>query len=48
MLAVYLLLLVIAGVRKRLGASAPWATLALVLAGAAGFGLKLGFVTQNW
>jgi hypothetical protein len=48
MVLVYLVLLLIALLRKRIGASAPWVTLALVLAAAAGYGLKLGFVTQNW
>jgi phosphoglycerol transferase MdoB-like AlkP superfamily enzyme len=48
MLAVYFLLLLIAALRKRVGAWLPWATVALVLAAVAGYGLKLGFVTQNW
>ena len=48
MLMVYMLLLLVAALRKRIGAWAPWGTLAVVLAAAAGYGLKLGFVTQNW
>ena len=46
MLAGYIVLLLIAALRKRIGMSWPWATLALLLAAIAGF--KLGFVTQNW
>lgn len=46
MLVGYLVLLLIAALRKRIRVSVPWTTLALVLAAAAGF--KLGFVTQNW
>lgn len=44
----YVLVIIIASLRKKLDSSAPWATLALVLAALAGYVLKLGFVTQNW
>ena len=48
MLLVYLLLLVIAALRKRIRFSAPGSTLALGLAVLAGYLLKLGFITHNW
>ncbi len=48
MLAVYLFLLVIAALRKRLTASAPGSTIALVLAALAGYVMKFGFITHNW
>ena len=48
MLVAYLLLLLIAVLRRRIATSVRWSTLALLLAAAAGYALKLGFVTQNW
>ena len=42
---VYLLLLVIALLRKRIKVALPWTTLALALSLLAGFALKLGFKT---
>jgi uncharacterized membrane protein (DUF485 family) len=48
MLAVYVFLLVIAALRKRLGSAAPLSTIALVLAALAGYLMKVGFVTHNW
>jgi hypothetical protein len=46
MLALFVLLLVIEAARRRLRTAAPWTTLALLLAAAAGFALKLGFLTS--
>lgn len=48
MLGVYVALLLIHALRKRLTTSAPWTTLAVLLAAIAGFALKLGFVTQDF
>lgn len=44
-LLVYVLVLVLALLRKRFGSSAPWCTLALALALASGYLLKFGFLT---
>jgi hypothetical protein len=48
MLLVYVFLLAIAALRKRLGTAAPSATLALALAALAGYLMKFGFLTHNW
>ena len=45
MLALFVLILLIEAVRKRLRVAAPWTALALVLAVLAGFALKFGFLT---
>jgi hypothetical protein len=42
MLAVYALILIVEALRKRLRAAAPWTTLALLLAAAVEFAMKLG------
>ena len=48
MLLAWLLLLLVGAARKRFAASAVPSTVALVLAGAAGFLLKVGFATHRW
>jgi hypothetical protein len=48
MFLVYALILLIAALRKRFGYAVPGSTLALALAVAAGYVLKLGFITHNW
>jgi len=45
MAGLFVLILLIEAVRKRLPNAAPWTTLALALATAAGLMLKLGFMT---
>ncbi len=45
MLAVFVLILLVEALRKRLRSAAPWTTLALLLATIAGLVLKLGFTT---
>jgi len=45
MAGVYVLILLIEAVRKRLSYTAPWTTLALALATVAGLALKFGFMT---
>jgi len=45
MLALYILILLIEALRRRLRGAAPWTTIALTLAAIAGFALKLGFLT---
>jgi hypothetical protein len=45
MLGLYALILGIEAARRRLRSAAPWTTLALVLAGVAGFAARLGFLT---
>jgi hypothetical protein len=47
MFVLYLLLILIAALRKRLIVSAPWTTLAFVLAAALGFAMKFGFLTRS-
>jgi len=47
MLAVYVLLVLIAAIRKRLPSSAINSTIALVLAAILGFAAKLGFITHT-
>jgi hypothetical protein len=46
MLLAYVLLLVNAALRKRLPRSAPWTTVALVLAALAGYLMRFGFITH--
>jgi hypothetical protein len=46
MVAIAVLVLLAEAVRRRLAASGPWTVLALLLAGAAGYALKLGFLTM--
>ena len=48
MVLVYLLIIVIEALRKRLRSAAIWSTLALALAALAGYLLKFGFVTHKW
>ena len=48
MLLVYALVLLTELLRKRLRTAGPWTSLALVLAGLAGWAMKFGFVTHNW
>jgi len=43
MLAVFVLILLIEALRKRLRSAAPWSTLALVLAAILGLVMKFGF-----
>jgi len=45
MAGLFVVILLIEAVRKRLRAAAPWTTLALALATVAGLILKLGFMT---
>jgi len=48
MLLVYAVVLLLEVVRKRLRSGGSWTTLALLLAGLAGWAMKFGFVTHNW
>lgn len=48
MFLAYLLILLIHALRKHLKRSAPWSTVALLLAAVAGYLLKIGFITHNW
>ena len=48
MALVYLLVLLIEALRKRLRSSAPWSSLAILLAALAGYLLKFGFMTHKW
>jgi hypothetical protein len=48
MALLWLLLLIVDALRKRLRRAGPWSTLALVIAALTGYALKLGFVTRNW
>jgi hypothetical protein len=48
MVAVCVLLLVVQVFRRRLKASAPITSAALILAAIAGYMLRFGFVTHNW
>jgi hypothetical protein len=47
MFILYLVLLLIELLRKRLSTSLPWTTLALVLAAVLGFAMKFGFLTRS-
>jgi hypothetical protein len=46
MILLFIAILLLEAVRKRIRRAAPWTTLALVLAGTAGYALKLGFLTR--
>jgi len=48
MLLAYVLILLLQLVRKRLGRSLGGISLALILAGLAGWLLKLGFISRDW
>jgi len=47
MLALYILVVVIEVVTKRIRTSAPWTTLAVVLAAVLGLMMKFGFITHE-
>ena len=47
MFALYILILVVEVVRKRLRTSAPWSTLAVLLAAVLGLMMKFGFLTRS-
>jgi hypothetical protein len=47
MLALYILIVVIQVMRKRLRTSTPWTTLALILATVLGLMMKFGFLTRS-
>lgn len=46
MAAVFAVILLIEALRKRLSSAGPWTTVALVLAGLAGYMAKFGFLTR--
>ena len=46
MVLLFIAILLLEAVRKRIRQAAPWTTLALVLAGIAGYAAKLGFLTR--
>jgi hypothetical protein len=46
MVALFVLILLIQAISKRIRTAAPWTALAFVLAGAAGYAAKLGFLTR--
>lgn len=48
MALVWLAIVTIEALRKRLRTAAKWSTLALALAAFAGYLLRFGFVTYNW
>jgi hypothetical protein len=47
MLGLYVLIILIEALAKRLRTAAPWTTLALVLATVIGFAMKFGFLTRS-
>jgi hypothetical protein len=47
MLGLYVLIVLIEALAKRLRTAAPWTTIALVLAAVVGFALKFGFLTRS-
>jgi uncharacterized membrane protein AbrB (regulator of aidB expression) len=47
MLALYIVILVIEALTKRLRSAAPWTTLAVILAGVLGFMMKFGYLTRS-
>jgi hypothetical protein len=47
MFALYVLILLVEVMRKRLRTSAPWTTLAVILAAALGLMMKFGFLTRS-
>lgn len=48
MLLVFLTILAIEALRKRIRLAAPWSMFALAFAALAGYVLKFGFVTHKW
>ena len=47
MFALYILILIVAVLRKRLRTWAPWSTLAFLLAAVLGLMMKFGFLTRS-
>jgi hypothetical protein len=47
MFALYILILIVEVLRKRLRTSAPWSTLAVLLAAILGLMMKFGFLTRS-
>jgi len=47
MLALYIVIILIEAVTKRLRTAAPWTTLAVILAAVLGFVMKFGFLTRS-
>jgi uncharacterized membrane protein AbrB (regulator of aidB expression) len=47
MLALFILIILVEAVTKRLRTAAPWTTLALILAAVLGFVMKFGFLTRS-
>lgn len=47
MLSLYVLIILVEALRKRLRTSAPWTTLAVILAGVLGLMMKFGFLTRS-
>ena len=47
MVILFVLILIMEALMKRLRTFAPWTTLAFVLAGIVGFAMKLGFITRD-
>jgi hypothetical protein len=47
MLALFVLIVLVEVMRKRLRTSAPWTTLAVILAAALGLMMKFGFLTRS-
>lgn len=47
MLTLYIVILLIEALSKRLRSAAPWTTVALILAAIAGFMMKFGFLTRS-
>ena len=46
MILLFVIILLIEALRKRIRSAGPWTVLALVLAGIAGYAAKLGFLTR--
>jgi hypothetical protein len=46
MILLFVVILLIEALRKRIRSAGPWTVLALVLAGIAGYAAKLGFLTR--
>ena len=47
MVILFVLILIMEALMKRLRTFAPWTTLAFVLAAIVGFAMKLGFITRD-
>jgi len=47
MFALYVLIVLVEAMRKRLRTSAPWTTLAVILAAVLGLMMKFGFLTRS-